>query len=72
MRETNRSRAQMLTTELRQKLEKHESMDEIKRLTADLQALLAMIKQDIASPSTDTSTPGGSASNRSGNTLERR
>jgi molecular chaperone DnaK len=68
VRQTNRSRAQMLIAELRQKLEKRESMDEIKRLTADLQALLAMIRQDIASPATaDTSTPGGRASHSSGN-----
>jgi molecular chaperone DnaK len=51
VRETNRSRAQLLIAELRQKLERRENADDIKKLTADLRGLLAMIQQDIASPS---------------------
>ncbi len=50
VRETNRSRAELLVSELRQKLDRRENMAEIKKSIADLQGLLAMIQQDIASP----------------------
>jgi molecular chaperone DnaK len=49
VKETNRARAQMLISELRQKLEGAASQDQIKSSTADLRALLPMIQQDIAS-----------------------
>jgi len=55
VKDTNRSRAEMQITELRQKLERRESMDEIKKLTIDLRGLLTMIQQDIASATSDES-----------------
>jgi molecular chaperone DnaK len=62
VRETNRSRAQMLIAELRQKLERREDTEEIKKLTADLRGLLAMIQQDISSPSPSEQAGAASAS----------
>jgi molecular chaperone DnaK len=51
VRATNRSRAELLVGDLRQKLERRESMQEIKTMTADLKGLLAMIREDINTPS---------------------
>jgi molecular chaperone DnaK len=51
VRETNRARAQMLIAELRHKLEQNESIDVIKKCTADLRGLEAMIHEDVASSS---------------------
>jgi molecular chaperone DnaK len=48
VKETNRSRAQLQISELRQKLERHENRDEIKKLTVDLRGLLNMIQEDMA------------------------
>jgi molecular chaperone DnaK len=62
VRETNRSRAEVLIAELRQKLERREDTDEIKKLTADLRGLLAMIQQDISSPSPSEQAGAASAS----------
>jgi molecular chaperone DnaK len=53
VRGTNRSRAQMLISALRQTLERRGSIDEIRRDTADLKGLLGMIQHDIASSSND-------------------
>lgn len=53
VREPNRSRAQMLIAEMRQKLDRHADMDDIKKSIADLQGLLVMIQQDIAAPAPD-------------------
>ena len=50
VRDINRSRAEMLVTEMRQKLERHESVDDIKKSIEDLRALLGMVQEDIASP----------------------
>jgi len=60
VRETNRSRAQMLIAELRKKLERRESMDELKKSIAELRGLLEMIQQDVAAPASE-----GQASNSS-------
>ena len=40
----------MLIAEMRQKLERHETVDVIKTSIVELQGLLGMIQQDIASP----------------------
>lgn len=40
----------MLIAELRQKLERRDDFDDIKKSITELQALLAMIQQDVASP----------------------
>ncbi|MDP3508454.1 MAG: molecular chaperone DnaK [Candidatus Melainabacteria bacterium] len=48
IRDTNRSRSQLLITELRQKLEKHENIADIKKMTADVKSLMAMLQQDIS------------------------
>ncbi len=61
IRDTNRSRSQLLITELRQKLEKHESIADIKKMTADVQALMAMLQQDISA-----AAAGGNGSNGNG------
>jgi molecular chaperone DnaK len=50
IRETNRSRAQGMIAELRQKLERNESSEEIKKATAELRGMVAMLQQDLASP----------------------
>ncbi len=61
IRDTNRSRSQLLITELRQKLEAHEGIADIKKMTADVQALMAMLQQDIsAAASTHGSGTNGS------------
>jgi molecular chaperone DnaK len=57
VRETNRSRAQMLIAELRHKLEQKESIDVIKKCTAELRGLLAMIQEDVASSSASAGDP---------------
>jgi molecular chaperone DnaK len=57
VRETNRSRAQMLIAEMRQKLERHETVDVIKTSIVELQGLLGMIQQDIASPAASEARP---------------
>jgi molecular chaperone DnaK len=78
IRETNRSRAQMLIAALRQKLERQENIDEIKKDSVDLKGLLAMIQQDIASSSNESQasaanqaqpkfTQANTGSERSGN-----
>jgi molecular chaperone DnaK len=56
VKETNRARAQMLVAELRQKLGGEQSMDEIRRCTADLRGMLPMIQQDISSAEAQAST----------------
>ena len=53
VRETNRSRAQMLIAQLRQQMERHENVDILKKSIADLRGLLAMIQQDIAATAQD-------------------
>jgi hypothetical protein len=64
VRETNRSRAQMLIAELRQQMERHEGLDVIKKSIADLRGLLAMIEQDISAPATGAhATNSGQQSN---------
>jgi hypothetical protein len=40
----------MLIAELRQELERNDGIDDIKKSTADLRGMVAMIQQDIASP----------------------
>jgi molecular chaperone DnaK len=62
IRDTNRSRSQLLIAELRQKLEKHESIADIKKMTADVQALMAMLQQDISA----AGASNGSGTNSSG------
>jgi molecular chaperone DnaK len=66
IRDTNRSRSQLLITELRQKLEKHESIADIKKMTADVQALMAMLQQDISA----AASTNGSGTNGSGSTAK--
>jgi molecular chaperone DnaK len=71
VRETNRSRAQALISDLRQKVERRASMEELKSGTSDLRTLLDVIQQDINSP-TDTAgadAHGGSngANGKNGN-----
>ncbi|MDQ5936486.1 MAG: Chaperone protein DnaK [Cyanobacteriota bacterium erpe_2018_sw_21hr_WHONDRS-SW48-000092_B_bin.40] len=72
IRDTNRSRSQLLITELRQKLEKHESIADIKKMTADVQALMAMLQQDIsaAAPGANSSNGNGANGNGSGPTAK--
>jgi molecular chaperone DnaK len=64
IRDTNRSRSQLLINELRQKLEKHESIADIKKMTADVQALMSMLQQDIsaAAPAGANGSNGNSSS----------
>jgi molecular chaperone DnaK len=50
VREINRSRAEQLISELRQKVERHASTDELKNGTSDLRTMLGVIQQDINSP----------------------
>jgi molecular chaperone DnaK len=66
IRDTNRSRSQLLITELRQKLEKHESIADIKKMTADVQALMAMLQQDISAAASTGAGTNGSGTNGSG------
>jgi molecular chaperone DnaK len=65
VRETNRSRAQMLIAELRRKVEQHENQEEIRKSIADLQGLLAMIRQDVDSPAPDVHPINKNASQQS-------
>jgi len=51
VRATNRSRANAQIEQLRKMLTNKESIDEIKKCTADLRALLTMIQQDLSTPS---------------------
>lgn len=60
IRETNRSRAQLLIADLRQRIERNESAEEIKKATADLRGMVAMLQQDLASPASSV-PPTGSA-----------
>jgi molecular chaperone DnaK len=60
VKDTNRSRAQMLIAELRQKLEQGKSMDEIKKLTIDLRGLLTMVQQDISAAEAESQSSNAS------------
>ena len=62
VRETNRSRAELLIADLRQKLERRESMNEIKIMTTDLKGLLSMIREDINTPPDSNSSAAQSQS----------
>jgi molecular chaperone DnaK len=71
IREINRSRAEKLIGELRQKLERHEGIDEIKKQTGDLRSLLGMIQQDLDSasnPAQDTTSRPSQSRNSNANT----
>ena len=59
IRDTNRTRAQLLITEMRQKLANHASMDEIRKMTADVRALMSMLQQDSAAPDAEPGAAGG-------------
>ena len=61
VRETNRSRAQLLIAAMRQKLEQHATVDVIKTSIAELQGMLGMIQQDIASPPAAEARPSDSS-----------
>ncbi|MBK7840612.1 MAG: molecular chaperone DnaK [Candidatus Obscuribacter sp.] len=50
VRETNRSRALLQIAEMRQKLERNESMEVIKKGIVDLRSLMTMISQDMSTP----------------------
>jgi hypothetical protein len=65
VRETNRSNATAQVAALRKKLTNLESIDEIKKGTADLRALLAMIQQDISTPTEAQANSHSSSSNNS-------
>ncbi len=65
VRETNRLRAERQIIELREKVERHASTDELKSGTSDLRSLLEAIQQDINSP-TGSNGGAGHASTESG------
>jgi len=72
VRETNRSRAELLMADLKEKLGRQESMDEIKKCVADLRSLLSMVQEDIAASSDgqssgDSSQPQAGSAHHSGN-----
>lgn len=57
VRTTNRSRAVLLVAELRQKLEAHAKIEDVKKAIADMRGLLALIQEDIASPTQTPNSP---------------
>lgn len=68
IREINRSRAQLLIADLRQKIERNESAEEIKKATADLRGMVSMLQQDLASPAGSVAPNGSTESqNQSSN-----
>ncbi|MBU6453806.1 MAG: molecular chaperone DnaK [Cyanobacteria bacterium REEB67] len=65
VKETNRLRAQMQISELRQKLERHENRDEIKKRTVELRGLLHMIQEDISAADTQPAPQASGGSHQS-------
>jgi hypothetical protein len=47
VRATNRSRAEQLIADTRQKIERRQGIDVLKQSTADLRTLLGVIQQDV-------------------------
>jgi molecular chaperone DnaK len=60
IRENNRSRAELSIREMRQKLERHESIESIKASIGDLRALLNVMQNDIASAASSANEAGPS------------
>jgi molecular chaperone DnaK len=65
VRATNRSRAEKLIRDLRDRMEQRANSTELKGLTAELRSLLEMIRQDISSPET-AAAPGTGQTNVGG------